>query len=82
MFVVVVALVLILPSLLKMAKIRAPLKYFSSWFCPFAHRATIALEHHRVPYDWEEALGWQKHAPTGTEDFKGLLICSNRKILG
>jgi glutathione S-transferase len=35
-----------------------PLKYFSAWFCPFAQRATIALEHHATPYVWEEALGW------------------------
>ena len=48
-----------------------PLTYYSAWFCPFAHRATIALEHHEgaVPYQWEEALGWEKRAPTGTEEF-------------
>ena len=51
----------------------APLQYFSAWFCPFAHRTTLALEHHRaaVPYDWEEALGWEKgKAPTGEENFE------------
>ena len=50
----------------------APLKYYSAWFCPFAHRATLALEHHQghVPYEWEEALGWEVgKAPTGQEDF-------------
>lgn len=36
----------------------SPLQYFSAWFCPFAQRCTIALEHHSVPYVWEEALGW------------------------
>ena len=38
------------------------LRYLSAWFCPFAHRATIALEHHRsrVSYEWIEALGWEK----------------------
>ena len=48
-----------------------PLKYFSAWFCPFAHRATIALEYHRsaVHYDWEESLGWEQRAPTGEEEF-------------
>ena len=37
-------------------------RYLSAWFCPFAHRATIALEHHksRVSYEWVEALGWEK----------------------
>ena len=45
------------------------LKYYSSWFCPFANRATIALEHHKsaVDYEWEEALGWQDTPPDGNE---------------
>eukprot|EP00308_Calcidiscus_leptoporus_P020666 CAMPEP_0119393394 /NCGR_PEP_ID=MMETSP1334-20130426/125201_1 /TAXON_ID=127549 /ORGANISM="Calcidiscus leptoporus, Strain RCC1130" /LENGTH=47 /DNA_ID= /DNA_START= /DNA_END= /DNA_ORIENTATION= len=44
------------------ARRAAPLRYFSAWFCPFAHRTTLALEHHgrAVPYVWEEALGWEK----------------------
>lgn len=48
-----------------------PLIYYSAWFCPFAHRATLALEHHdgAVPFQWEEALGWEQRAPTGDEDF-------------
>lgn len=48
-----------------------PLKYFSAWFCPFAHRATVALAHHReaVRYEWEEALGWENRPPTGDEEF-------------
>ena len=47
-----------------------PLKYYSAWFCPFAHRATIALEHHAdvVSYEWEEALGWEQRPPTGQEN--------------
>ena len=37
-------------------------RYLSAWFCPFAHRATLALEHHagRVEYEWVEALGWTR----------------------
>jgi len=37
-------------------------RYLSAWFCPFAHRATLALEHHtgRVSYEWVEALGWEQ----------------------
>jgi glutathione S-transferase len=39
-------------------------RYLSAWFCPFAHRATIALEHHKdsIEYEWIEALGWH-HKP-------------------
>lgn len=31
-------------------------RYLSAWFCPFAHRTTLALEHHadRVDYEWVE----------------------------
>ena len=41
---------------------RPAFRYLSAWFCPFAHRATIALEHHRdrLSYEWIEALGWEK----------------------
>jgi glutathione S-transferase len=37
-------------------------RYLSAWFCPFAHRATLALEHHaeRIDYEWVEALGWEQ----------------------
>lgn len=39
-------------------------RYLSAWFCPFAHRATLALEHHRgrVDYEWVEALGWEQRS--------------------
>jgi glutathione S-transferase len=39
------------------------LDYYSARFCPYAHRATLALEHHApsgVEYTWIEALGWSK----------------------
>ena len=44
------------------------LHYFSAWFCPFAHRATLALEHHardgHLTYEWIESLGWEKRGKT------------------
>jgi glutathione S-transferase len=42
-------------------------RYLSAWFCPFAHRATLALEHHaeRVDYEWVEALGWEQREDKG-----------------
>lgn len=42
--------------------IKPKFRYLSAWFCPFAHRATLALEHHasRVDYEWVEALGWEQ----------------------
>ena len=55
------------------ARSKLKLKYFSAWFCPFAHRASIALEHHGQKYiewEWEESLGWETRPPTGDEAFK------------
>eukprot|EP00967_Tisochrysis_lutea_P030492 scaffold35827_cov33-Tisochrysis_lutea.AAC.1 len=36
-------------------------QYLSAWFCPYAHRCTLALEHHRdaITWEWIEALGWE-----------------------
>ncbi|KAG8471045.1 hypothetical protein KFE25_009466 [Diacronema lutheri] len=45
-----------------------PLTYYSAWFCPFAQRCTLALEHHGVPYEWEEALGWTVRPSSVGED--------------
>ena len=48
------------------------LTYFSAWFCPFAHRTTLALAHHGkeyVDYDWVEALGWETRKASGQEKF-------------
>ena len=53
-------------------KSKPSFRYLSAWFCPFAHRCTLALEHHssRVNYEWVEALGWEqredKNNVTGT----------------
>ena len=45
------------------------LTYYSAWFCPFAHRATLALSRHLsfVQYEWVESLGWEKRAKTKEE---------------
>ena len=45
-------------------------RYLSAWFCPYAHRATIALEFHKahIDYEWVEALGWyQKETANDTK---------------
>jgi glutathione S-transferase len=41
---------------------KAKLRYLSAWFCPYAHRATLALEYHAafIDYEWVEALGWNE----------------------
>lgn len=47
-----------------------PLRYLSAWFCPFAHRTTIAFEHHAdvVEWEWEEALGWERRTDAAGEE--------------
>ena len=46
--------------------VKPHLYYMSAWFCPFAHRATLALEHHssHLTWEWIEALGWEKRRAT------------------
>ena len=53
----------------KDAKSMPKLTYYSAWFCPFAHRATLALSRHLsfVQYEWIESLGWEKRAKTKEE---------------
>lgn len=48
----------------KVAAAKPAFRYLSAWFCPFAHRATLALEHHaeRIDWEWVEALGWEQRA--------------------
>ena len=57
-----------------MFKAPKKLTYFSAWFCPFAHRATLALEHHGqefIHWEWQEALGWEHgKPPSGDEAFQ------------
>jgi glutathione S-transferase len=54
-----------------MPLIKPKFRYLSAWFCPFAHRATIALEHHRdrVDYEWVEALGWYQKEEGGEKEW-------------
>jgi len=61
----------------------APVTFYSAWFCPYAQRAWIALNHHRVPYTLCEALqadapgrdftGYIKHPDLLTANPKGLV---------
>eukprot|EP00927_Polykrikos_kofoidii_P077848 TRINITY_DN74752_c0_g1_i1.p1 TRINITY_DN74752_c0_g1~~TRINITY_DN74752_c0_g1_i1.p1 ORF type:complete len:274 (+),score=37.69 TRINITY_DN74752_c0_g1_i1:68-889(+) len=51
------------------AVVRPTLEFFSAWFCPYAQRAWIALEHHGLPYQRHEALKPDKPG----EDFVGYI---------
>ena len=57
------------------------LYYMSAWFCPFAHRATLALEHHgdHLTYEWIEALGWEKRKATGASHDKGSSLATSHE---
>lgn len=36
------------------ARTAAPIRFYSAWFCPFAHRAWLALEAKQLDYQWVE----------------------------
>lgn len=46
-------------------------KFMSAWFCPYAQRAWIALNHHRVPYEKIEALTLKQSPGETLKDAKG-----------
>ena len=43
----------------------AQLQFFSSWFCPYAQRAWLALEESGCPYTWREIQPYLLDADTG-----------------
>ena len=59
------------------ASVSKKFRYLSAWFCPYAHRCTIALEHHKekrgtcIEYEWIEALGWKKQQTDQNNDVTG-----------
>jgi len=46
-------------------------KFMSAWFCPYAQRAWIALNHHRVPFEKIEALTLKQAPGEALKDVKG-----------
>lgn len=61
------------PHIVAQHIVKPRFRYLSAWFCPYAHRATIALEHHRdrVDYEWVEALGWKQQQPQPQQQTDG-----------
>jgi len=55
-----------------------PVEFCSAWFCPYAQRAWIALNHHRIPYTLIESLevvhgGYEKKPILLEKNPKGLV---------
>lgn len=57
----------------KKAKVdsEAPWIFLMGWFCPYAQRAWIALNHHRVGYEKIEALPFKQEAGQTLKDVTG-----------
>jgi Glutathione S-transferase len=32
------------------------MNFYSAWFCPYAQRAWLTLEHHKIPFEYVESL--------------------------
>ncbi|CAE8623740.1 unnamed protein product [Polarella glacialis] len=48
-----------------------PWKFLSAWFCPYAQRAWIALNHHKIPFEYIEALTLKLEPGQTLKDAKG-----------
>lgn len=46
-------------------------KFLCAWFCPYAQRAWIALNHHKIPYEYVEALTLKLEPGQTLKDAKG-----------
>lgn len=57
-------------------------RYLSAWFCPYAHRATIALEYHKahIDYEWVEALGWYQKEKTKDTSMDDTVTINSPKV--
>lgn len=45
------------------------IKFYCAWFCPYAQRAWIALEHNKIPYDYVESLIVRKDQEGGDHGY-------------
>lgn len=45
-------------------------KFYSAWFCPYAQRAWITLEHHKIPYEYIESLKVNKNQNEGNHGYE------------
>ncbi len=44
-------------------------KFFSAWFCPYAQRAWLVLEHHQIPFEYIESLTVNKNQEEGDNGY-------------
>jgi glutathione S-transferase len=45
-------------------------QFYSAWFCPYAQRAWLTLEHHQIPYDYVESLSVKKDQSEGQHGYE------------
>ena len=59
---------------------RADTVLFSSWFCPYAQRAWIALEEKGVDYDWVEIDPYERATAAGQYTKKSLQLAEKKRL--
>lgn len=45
------------------------IKFYSAWFCPYAQRAWLTLEHHNIPYEYVESLTVKENQKEGDHGY-------------
>ena len=46
------------------------IEFYSAWFCPFAQRAWLTLEYHKIPYEYVESLSVKMDQSEGIHGYE------------
>jgi glutathione S-transferase len=46
------------------------MNFYSAWFCPYAQRAWLTLEHHKVPFNYVESLTVKENQEDGDHGYQ------------
>jgi len=46
------------------------INFYSAWFCPYAQRAWLTLEHHKIPYEYVESLTVEEDQKDGDHGYQ------------
>ncbi len=62
---------------------KSPIKFYTSWFCPFAQRVQLALELKKIPYEYIDVDPYNKSKEWLAKNPQGLVptLCHNNEYI-